>query len=195
MGYASDLKEDPSLPEEQQRLAERIAHQSLKIKRLIEDLNLTSRLEYEMQPLRITELKPARLLRTIVSDFYNQGLSDVHTIDLYMDPDVEQVVLSGDAALLTRSFSNLIGNSIRHNPDGCTVSVAAGLQSSGSVCFQISDDGCGIPDAVLQALTAAPAHTEKAPHIMGLRIACQIFRAHDWQVEFADANTVRIVTG
>lgn len=194
MGYAAHLKEDPSLPERQQRLAERIEQQSLKIKRLIEDLNLTSRLEYEMQPLRAAQLKPAGLLRTIVSDFYNQGLSRAHIINLYMDPDVEQITLSGDAALLTRSFSNLIGNSIRHNPKGCTVSVTAELKDGGAVCFQVSDDGCGIPETVIQALTDAPGHTKKAPHIMGLRIACQIFRAHGWQVDFTDAHTIRIRT-
>lgn len=192
MGYAADLKEDASLSEEQQHLAEIIKAQSMKIKRLIEDLNLTSRLEYDMQPLRLSELHPAGLLRTAVSDFYNQGLSDRHLIDLYMDPDVEQITLNGDPSLLTRAFSNLIQNSIRHNPDGCTVTVTAYPEKDG-ICFQVSDDGCGIPKAVIQSLEGRLPETEKAPHIMGLRIVYQIFQAHGWQMLFTDSHTIHIL--
>jgi len=194
MGYAGDLKEDPSLSVEQQRLAGIMEQQSLQIKRLIEDLNLTSRLEYEMQPLRSTGFKPSRLLRTIISDLYNRGISGLHAIDLYIDPDVEQITLTGDVSLLTRAFSNLIGNSIRHNPDGCLVTVTAYPQDQNEVCFQISDDGCGIPDMVIRTLTGALPDTEKAPHIMGLRIAWQVFRAHGWNMIFSDSHTIHILT-
>lgn len=192
MGYAAGLKEDASLSDTQRHLAEVMEAQSLKIKRLIEDLNLTSRLEYDMQPLRPAQIHPSRLLRTVVSDFYNQGLSDRHLIDFYMDPDVEQVTLNGDASLLTRAFSNLIHNSIRHNPDGCTVTVTAYPDRNG-VCFQISDDGRGIPDTVIQALENRLPETEKAPHIMGLRIVYQIFQAHGWQMIFSDSHTIHIL--
>ena len=192
MGYAADLKRDASLSETQQHLAEVIEAQSLKIKQLIEDLNLTSRLEYDMQPLRPEEFHPSRLLRTVVSDFYNQGLSDHHLIDLYIDPDVEQITLSGDPSLLTRAFSNLIQNSIRHNPNGCTITVTAYPEKDG-ICFQVSDDGCGIPDVVIQALENRLSDTEKAPHIMGLRIVYQIFQAHGWKMLFTDNQTIHIL--
>lgn len=191
MGYAADLKADASLSAEQRHLAEVMEDQSLQIRQLIEDLNLTSKLEYDMQPLRISAFRPSGLLRTIVSSFYNQGLSDLHTIDLYIDPDVEQITFTGDSALLTRAFSNLIHNSIRHNPEGCTVTVTAYPLDNG-VCFQISDDGCGIPDQVIQALEHASLDTEKAPHIMGLRIVWQVFRAHGWKMVFTDNRTIHI---
>lgn len=194
MGYASSLKEDPALPAEQRRLAGIIEGQSLQIKHLIEDLNLTSKLEYHMQPLRTAAYKPSRLLRTVVSDFYNRELSEACRIDLYIDPDVEQMTFTGDAPLLTRAFSNLIGNSIRHNPDGCTVTVTA-YPYEGGICFQISDDGCGIPANVIQALEGTLSDTEKAPHIMGLRIAGQIFLAHGWNMVFTDQNTIHIFGG
>lgn len=192
MGYASDLKTNPDLTEGQKHLAEIIETQSLKIKRLIEDLNLTSRLEYDMQPLRSAKLQPSRLLRTVVSEFYNQNLSESYRIDLYIDPDVEQIVQNGDPALLNRAFSNLIQNSIRHNPQGCTVTVTAYPEKDG-ICFQISDDGCGIPEAVIQSLTGTLPETEKAPHIMGLKIAWQIFQAHGWEMIFSDCRTIHIL--
>lgn len=194
MGYASDLKEDPALPKEQRRLAGIIRQQSLKIRQLIEDLNLTSRLAYHMQPLRMTDVRPSGLLRTVVSSFYNQGLSDSHIINLHIDPGVEQLTLQGDLSLLNRAFSNLIGNSIRHNPEGCTVTVTAYPgEENGEVCFQVSDDGRGIPGEVIDALASGLPDTEKAPHIMGLRIVRQIFLAHGWEMIFTDANTIHIL--
>ncbi len=39
-----------------------IRQQAEKIKRLIEDLNLTSKLEYDMQPLRISSIYPVELV-------------------------------------------------------------------------------------------------------------------------------------
>lgn len=192
MGYASSLKQDSSLSEEQRHQASMIELQSLQIKHLIEDLNLTSRLEYEMQPLRPAEFLPSRLLRQIVSDFYNQGLPDNHIIDLYIDQEVEQMSLTGDKALLDRAFRNLIQNSIRHNPGGCTVTVTA-YPENGGICFQVSDDGCGIPENVIKSLIGTLPDTEKAPHIMGLRIAWQIFQAHGWEMRFTDRQTIHIL--
>lgn len=192
MGYASSLKEDTSLSGEHRHQAKMIELQSLQIKRLIEDLNLTSKLEYEMQPLRLTDFSPSRLLRQIVSDFYNQGLTAGYVIDLYIDPEVEQMTLTGDISLLTRAFRNLIQNSIRHNPGGCTVTVTA-YPEKGGICFQVSDDGCGISANVIASLMGTLPDTEKAPHVVGLRIVLQIFKAHGWQMIFADARTMYIL--
>lgn len=193
MGYAGTLQEDSSLNDDQRRQAELIVAQSQQIKRLIEDLNLTSKLEYEMQPLNFAPFSPARLLRSLVSGFYNQELDSRYEIELYIDPEADRMVLEGDENLLTRAFGNLIQNSIRHNPQGCHVLVTAYPQDTG-ICFQISDDGCGIPQNVIRALAGTLPDSEKAPHIMGLRIAWQVFRAHGWQMSFADERTIHILT-
>lgn len=58
MGYADNLENDAELPEEARKQAGIIKEQSLKIKTLIEDLNLTSKLEYQMQPLRMENMYP-----------------------------------------------------------------------------------------------------------------------------------------
>ena len=63
----------------------------------------------------------------------------------------------------------------------------------GGICFQISDNGSGIPDRILRFLTVPEPDAEKAPHILGLQIARQIFRAHGWEMVFTDANTIHIL--
>ena len=52
-GVCGDSGSRASLSQEQKSKAAIIKEQSLVIKTLIEDLNLTSKLEYDMQPLRL----------------------------------------------------------------------------------------------------------------------------------------------
>ena len=93
-----------------------IQQQSLVIRQLISDLNLTSKLEYHAQPLSVTEYAPAELLRECAADYYDQGLDDIYEIELQIGPKEERLRLTGDRGLLMRAFRNLVGNSIRHNP-------------------------------------------------------------------------------
>lgn len=71
VGYGGQLAEDPSLSEENKNYASIITAQGLKIKKLIEDLNLISSLEYEMQPVNRQPLQIAVLLRSVVSEMLN----------------------------------------------------------------------------------------------------------------------------
>ena len=73
MGYADQLENDDTLSSRQRECAESIKTQSMNIRKLIEDLNLTSKLEYHMQPLRIKEFYPSALLRGIVAEMLNEG--------------------------------------------------------------------------------------------------------------------------
>ena len=69
MGYADTLERNEELSEEARQQVAVIRNQSLVMKELIADLNLTSQLEYSMQPLRKEEVRPAEVLRSIVAAF------------------------------------------------------------------------------------------------------------------------------
>lgn len=66
MGYAEQLLAAENMDAEQKKQLGIIRDQGVKIKHLIEDLNLTSKLQYQMQPLRQEEFHPAKLMRQIV---------------------------------------------------------------------------------------------------------------------------------
>lgn len=184
MGYAESLESDTSLDWEQQQQASIIKMQSMKIKKLIEDLNLTSKLEYNMQPLRIKPYSPAALLREIVTSYYNNGLSDQYSIHLNIDKHLETIRSLGDSDLLSRAFQNIIGNSIGHNINGCNIFITA--QCSGTIFFiTFSDDGKGIPANVIAVLQTDLEPVENQPHIMGLRIVKQIVTAHQGTLEIS----------
>ena len=67
MGYAAQLESAPDLAPEHRRRACAIRAQSQVIRDLVNDLNLTMRLDCEMQPLRRESIQPEVFLRQILS--------------------------------------------------------------------------------------------------------------------------------
>ncbi len=74
MGYAGQLEDDPDLSGETRRKASVIRQQSTKIKNLIHDLNLASKLEYNMQPLHPQPVNLIAVARQCAADFLNADL-------------------------------------------------------------------------------------------------------------------------
>jgi signal transduction histidine kinase len=56
--------------------------QSQRIKELVNDLNLTSKLEYDMQPLRVEKVALGELIRSIAADFLNDLNDARHPIEV-----------------------------------------------------------------------------------------------------------------
>ena len=71
MGYAGRIAENESASKTIQEQAEIVRKQSVKIKELVQDLNLVSQLEYEMQPLHKEMVRLSKLLRSYVADLLN----------------------------------------------------------------------------------------------------------------------------
>lgn len=188
MGHSDRLSKDESLSEENRMLAENIRRQSLIIRQLIADLNLTSKLAYQAQPLKKSRLCPAALVRSCIADFYNEGLEGKqdaeYEFEIVMKEEVEQFGIPADKGLLARAVRNLIGNSIRHNPEGCRITVTLTKQEE-RIRFLVEDTGCGIPERVVQSMGNADSDI----HIMGLRLTDQIARAHGGKLEFVRRET------
>lgn len=180
-GYAEQLEHDKTLSADQRARAAAIRAQGQTIRSLIEDLNLTSKLQYNAQPLRREPVRAGELLRRAVTDFCNSGAGEACTLDFDLDPQAESLPLNVDEALLGRAFSNLLGNSARHNP-GCAIQVQA-RQEGESLAVTITDNGSGYPPDVLAVLAGLPAESP-APHVLGLHIVVQIVAAHGGRVEF-----------
>ena len=209
MGYAEQLLTAQNVDVEQKKQLGIIRDQGIKIKHLIEDLNLTSKLQYQMQPLRQEKFHPTKLMRQIVTSYYNNGLAACYEINFDAAETVEPLTLTGDISLLTRAFENLIGNSIRHNEAGCVVDITMNICTDENgkewILTEIKDDGCGIPQSVIQGLEedqkesgqqsgqiAGQPQTEKEsvsrPHIMGLFVVKQILLSHGGQFEIENTK-------
>ncbi len=181
MGYSEALSESGELSEKNKNKAETITAQSIKIKKLIEDLNLISSLEYDMQPSKKSNVRLCPLIRQIVTDIMNSGLSDNFETELNLQD--EKAFVSADESLLERAIFNLINNSITHNKGGCKISISE-YTENGIVHLNISDNGKGVPDKVIESITEIP----KSPHGLGLPMAYRIIYVHGGKMTVKNRN-------
>ena len=182
LGWAEQLEHDQALPDPARQKASDIRTQSEKLRTLIEDLNLTSKLQYGAQPLRCKPVQAGPLLRRIAADFCESPLAAQCTVELDLTPDADKAILNADAALLTRAVENLLQNSARHNPGPVHVCVKA-ERAENALHIMIADDGTGCPPAVLLALHTGETG-ENTPHILGLHVVEQIIQAHGGTAAF-----------
>lgn len=193
VGYADEIATDACIAEKARERAGMIRTQSFVIKKLIEDLNLTSKLTYHMQPLRKERYVPAVWLRQSVALMLNGGeIPENYELELETEAELEQLSMTGDVQLLTRALQNLLGNSVRHNPGGCRIGLHAEAVENG-FCFCVRDSGKGVPEEVRRIVQegARSFGNDRAPHVMGLLVVKQIACAHGGSLWFEeDGNAV-----
>ena len=191
MGYGEQLAQQFPSSSEPRKKADAICTQGKKIKALIEDLNLTFKLQYNAQPLRRTPIQMGAWLRRCVADFCD-SLEEAYSVDLLIREPAGQTILEADAELLTRAVDNLLNNSVRHNPSGCDIWVAAEIVD-GQFVMEVRDNGAGYPEAVLRNLSDTRSDPN-APHILGLHLVGQIVAAHGGQASFRnDSGAVAVL--
>ena len=123
LGYASEIEKNEDASQPVQLQASIIRKQSEKLRSLIADLNLTSRLEYSMQPLIKTSFSPVEIARQVIIGFMNGPIDNKYSFDFHSSSDTIPVLIKGDTELFSRMLSNLIQNCINHNPHGCEITV------------------------------------------------------------------------
>lgn len=189
MGYASQMEDDESLPESARKKAGMIRRQSVRMKNLINDLNLASKLEYHMQPLDPKPVNLVAVARQSVVDFINLGMEEKYPIEWNTDETLTACVINGDKKLLLRAVGNLIANAQTHNPKGCAISVRV-EKSDGNCKIIIEDNGVGVTDEKLEKLRTTPHYmmsdsgTDEPRHGLGLLIVGQIAAVHNGSVTF-----------
>lgn len=189
MGYAGQLEDNAELPEEERKKAGIIRMQSVKMKNLINDLNLASKLEYNMQPLRMEPVNLVAVTRQAVVDAMNLDLEGKYPIKWNTAGELHACMIEGDKALIRRAVNNIITNAQVHNPDGCTISAEV-REENGKVQILIEDDGIGVTDEQLRKLEETPHYmmsdgsTQEQRHGLGLMIVRQIAAVHHGRVVF-----------
>ena len=189
MGYAGQIEANESLLESERKKAQIIRRQRIKIKNLINDLNLASKLEYNMQPMDPRPVNLIAIARQSVVDFINSDMEEKYPIEWKTDDTLTACIIKGDRELLRRAIGNLITNSQAHNPDGCTIFVWV-EKSAAEYKIIVEDNGIGVTDEKLEQLRTAPHYmmsdgkTAEPRHGLGLLIVGQIVSAHKGTVSF-----------
>lgn len=184
MGYAGQLKDDANLTDEERQKAEVIVKQSKRMQNLINDLNLASKLEYNMQPINPAKQNLIAIVRQVVVDFINMDIEDKYPIEWQTDEALTVCPVNADKDLLKRAVSNLIQNSINHNEQGCKIYIKV-LDDDAACAVIVSDDGVGATDELIEKLNKTPHYmlcdenTTEQRHGLGLLIVKQIVSAHN----------------
>ena len=188
MGYAAQMEADPALPPERRRQASIIRAQSQAIRDLVNDLNLTMRLDSDMQALRREPLQPAPFLRQLTADFLNSGMAEGYPVEVDL-PREGLPSMEADAFLLRRAVNNLLSNCVRHNSPGCPIALGAKAED-GCVVFWVESGGAVEIPAASQASRPLEADGGAA-HGTGLRLVSQIAAAHGGEARFSGGSTFR----
>lgn len=145
MGHAERIAESPDLADDVRESARVVMRQSARIRDLVSDLNIASKLEYDMQPLDVQPVAFARMVRSIAVDYANDRLDERFDIEADISQQAEQTRVALDERLVTRAVRNLIDNALRHNDNGCTVTLKADAgESFALIC--VADDGSGMTE-------------------------------------------------
>ena len=188
MGYASQLKTSSDLSEEMAKKLSVILKQSERIKNLINDLNLASKLEYNMQPFEKKKENAVAVVRQVIVDFLNMDIDEKFPIEWKTKSEFVSCFVNVDKNLIKRALANLIQNSINHNENGCTIYVSV-KEDEKNCIICVADNGIGVSDKELEKLNNTPHYmvcdknTTEQQHGLGLLIVKQIMDVHNGQVE------------
>ncbi len=185
IGKSEEISHSDSLDEGAKKKASVITAQGMKIKKLIEDMNIISSLEYDMQPSDKKAIKICPILRRTVTDIINSGIADKCNIELELKD--EKSTVTADEALIERAIYNIINNSIRHNKNGCKIKITQRAKAEATV-LEIADNGRGIPEEAIKNIAKMPC----SAHGMGLPMAYRIIKAHGGNFEIKNDSGAKI---
>ena len=141
-GYIKTLMQlSAELEEEQQRSFLQAAdRQSERLRRLIEQLLVVSRLESHVEPLSVSHVSLGHLVRHVVDEL--EPRAHGHTFDLRFDPQLAPI--ESDEAKLHQIVSNLVENALKYSPPDTRVTIGA-VERDGGLVLSVRDEGAGIP--------------------------------------------------
>ena len=128
-----------------------MADQADRMRRLVDDLLMLSRIEQHEHSRPDAEVDLARVLAGVEDLLQLKASSRKVQIALDVEPALPRAI--GDYDELTIVFQNLIDNAIKYAKPATAVKVAARAVEQGSVSVAVSDEGDGIPASHLPRLT------------------------------------------
>jgi signal transduction histidine kinase len=142
-GYLKTLLQLRSeLPEEQQRAFLQAAdRQGDRLRRLIEQLLVVSRLESDAEPPRVAWVSLPRLIDEVIEELAPRAHG--HTFDVRITPGVDRVL--SDEGKIHQILSNLVENALKYAPPDTRVTIRA-EQDDGGALLAVADEGPGIPE-------------------------------------------------
>ena len=189
LGNAEMIAADTESKETKER-ALRIEKQGLRLRRLVENLNLFSKLSFGYGNLEKEKIQVSRFLRKTITEMRNQTEDERVQFTLDIQEDLQGLVLGFNENLMERALMNLLYNAVQHNPEGCEITVKLYQDEKAHVFLQVEDNGCGLEKAALKRLNKKNYEWEPSTgqHGLGLKIVKQVISRHRWKVQFREGS-------
>lgn len=175
-----------------------IVRETLRLRRLVKDLHVMAKVEAgALQPQR-KSIRLASLvddvLAVLTPEFERAQIEPYNAVPYNLP------LLQADPDMLTRVFSNLCDNAIRHTPVGGSVKIEA-VQQGDRLAIAVTDSGEGIPPQALPHIFERFFRADSARQSttggsgLGLAIVRAIIDAHDGTIwaENVQSGGARII--
>ena len=176
--------------EEIKNRALRIEKQGLRLRRLVENLNLFSKLSFGYGNLEKEKIQVSRFLRKAIAEMRNQTEDERVQFNLDIQEELQGLVLGFNENLMERALMNLLNNAVQHNPEGCEITVKFYQDEKSHIFLTVEDNGCGLEKAALERLNRKNYEWEPSTgqHGLGLKIVKQVISRHRWKVRFEEGS-------
>ena len=156
-GFVETLQSLTLEPQETRRYLDLMAGHSQRMKSLVEDLLILSRLEGSplpgvdqsvgLKPMWDQTQQEVRALSSVLMP------SPAQQLDFNFPPELIDVELVGVPSEIQSAWSNLLSNAVRYTPAGGRVCATAHIDQAGFFCLSVQDSGPGIAPEHLSRLT------------------------------------------
>ena len=176
--------------EEVRQRAKSIETQGIRLRRLVDNLNLSGKLEFGAGKFEKKKVRISRFLRKTLTEIMNQTEDDRYRFALEIEDSLQDLELCFNEDLVERAVMNLLHNAIRHNADGCKIEMRLYQDSKNHVFLKLSDTGKGVSKELLRRLNSRGYEWEfgTGQHGLGLKIVKQVADWHRWKLFFANGE-------
>ncbi|HLR85713.1 MAG TPA: ATP-binding protein [Nocardioidaceae bacterium] len=179
-------------PDDVREYARRIGREMNRLAGMVDDLFEMSRIHAGALALQ----REALSVDSVVQETVTSAAASAETAGVSVRTDVASTMVWGSRSELVRVLRNLLGNAIRHTPDGGTVIITA-RRDDADVQIQVDDECGGIPDDELPevfglayrgsvARESGSAGAEPVGAGLGLTIALGLVEAHGGTISVAN---------
>jgi hypothetical protein len=168
--------------------AEIIDKQGVRIRALVENLNLSSKLDFGTGRFIKKQVQMSIFIRKILTNIINTLDEDTVSkfeFDLNIEEGLQGKTFLINEELVERAIINLINNSMKYNEEGCTISINLNENNKNTV-LEIKDNGQGVNREFLQKINKKSYAFEKSMgnRGLGLKIVKKVAEYHRWKIEF-----------
>jgi signal transduction histidine kinase len=129
------------------------------------------------------------LLNAVVRDVERALQCDIEDKRIRFSVTGPDLTVLADEPLLRQVLFNLLLNSIQAVAGGGRVEVVVERCKSDEACFEIRDNGTGVPEEIRENIFRPYFTTHESGTGLGLAVVRQIVLAHGWEIEYISVET------